>query len=310
MSDTTSLPNLAASIAELVRSAMLEIRPRLVEAALSGNRGEHKNERHSDNFLSDYDLWMHQHYKEALTEHLSSFVYASEEADPEVIGPEADPDLCVLVDPLDTSELAVRSLYGYTHVMVYSRQLARPILAVIGDIFHHNQLYIGARDESGTDRAFLVTADLVEHSLTEPSQANLSQALVTNYLMRPSERFSPLAQQGSFLEALSAPSGDDGKRRGRIGVDFGSVSLCHVAAGLTDASVEFAKGFAIWDLLPGHYVLHAAGGTLIDLQGKPIALDYNLGSLESIAAAMNPRQKFIAAGNPRLADEILRSLHV
>ncbi|MEV7550545.1 inositol monophosphatase family protein [Amycolatopsis sp. NPDC089917] len=309
MNHEPSIPDLAARIADLVKGMMLEIRPRLVKAAITGNRGEHENVRHSDNFLSDFDLWMHRRYKEAIAEHLTSFVYASEEADPEVIGPDPDPDLCILVDPLDTSELAVRGLYGYTHIMVYSRALARPIVSVIGDIFHHIQLYVGARDDEGVDRAFMVTADSTRYVLDQPSQANLAEALVTNYLMRPDARFAPLAQQEGFLAALSAPSAGD-KKKGRIGVDFGSVSLCHVAAGLTDATVEFAKGFAIWDLAPGHYVLHAAGGTVVDLQGRPLSLDYSFDSLADITAAMNPRQKFVAAGNASLADEIVKTLRV
>lgn len=301
------LPAGAARLAGTVRSVMAEIRPRLVEAALSGQRGERRNLRHGDNFLSDHDLWMHRRYKEALVERLPSFVYASEEADPEVIGPDSDPDLCVLVDPLDTSELAVRCLYGYTHVMVYSRALARPVVSVIGDIFHHLQLYIAARDETGVDRAFLITADQREHLLDRTSSAALPQALVTNYLMRPEERFKPLARQEEFLNSLATPS-EDGRKRGRIGVDFGSVSLCHVAAGLTDATVEFAKGFAIWDLSPGHYVLHAAGGTVVDLDGETLPLDYGLDTLADIASAMNRRQKFVAAGNADLAAEIVRTL--
>jgi myo-inositol-1(or 4)-monophosphatase len=307
MSPDTAVSGLAGHVAELVRGMMAEIRPRLVEAALSGRRGENENTRHEDNFLSVYDLWMHQRYKELLTEHIPSFVYASEEADPEVIGTDSDPDLCVLVDPLDTSELAVRALQGYTHVMVYSRSLARPVVSVVGDIFHHVQLYIGARDDQGTDRAYVVTADLAEHILDAPSPKALSQALVTNYLMRPGERFVPLARQQLFLEALGAPS-DGGKARGRIGVDFGSVGLCHVAAGFSDAMIEFAKGFAIWDLSPGHYILHAAGGVVVDLTGTPIPLDYELDSLADISSAMNRRQKFIAAADVTLADEILKTL--
>ncbi|NUS94163.1 MAG: hypothetical protein HOQ36_17460, partial [Nocardia sp.] len=198
---------------------MVEIRPRLVDAALSGCRAESENVRHRDNFLSDYDLWMHRRYRELLVEHVPSFIYASEEADPEVIGDDADPDLCVLVDPLDTSELAVRALHGYTHVLVYSRALARPVVAVVGDIFHHVQAYVAARDDIGNDIAFMVTADGAEHRLETPSSASLSEALVTNYLMRPEQRFGPLARQRDFIDALSG--GGEGK--GRIGVDFGSV---------------------------------------------------------------------------------------
>jgi myo-inositol-1(or 4)-monophosphatase len=132
--------------------------------------------------------------------------------------------------------------------------------------------------------------------------------LVTSYLMRPAERFTPLAGQVGFLEALSRPS-PDGARRGRIGVDFGSVSLCHVAAGFTDATLEFAKGFAIWDLAPGHYILYAAGGTVLTLDGDPLPLDHGLTSLTSIAKAMTPRQAFIAAATPQLARQILSTPH-
>lgn len=307
MSSETPIPELAEKIADLVKATMGEIRPRLVQAALTGRRAENENLRHEDNFLSDYDLWMHQRYKELLAEVIPSFIYASEEDDPEVIGDDPDPDLCVLVDPLDTSELAVRALHGYTHLMVYSRSLRRPVIAIVGDIFHHVQFYLAVRDDDGSDRAFLITADGERHTLESPSNAQLSQALVTNYLMRPAERFRPLAQQERFFDALGAP-GEDGRAKGRIGVDFGSISLCHVAAGFTDATLEIAKGFAVWDLSPGHYILHAAGGTTIDLDGNTIALDYGLNTLAEINRTMGTRRKFVAAGNHALAEEIRNAI--
>ncbi len=308
MTTPAAYTDLAHRITNLVRQTITEIRPRLIDAALTGHRAENENPRHSDNFLSDYDLWMHQRYKQLLAQTIPSFIYASEEADPEIIGDDTDPDLCVLVDPLDTSELAVRGLYGYTHVMIYSRSLARPVVAVVGDIFHHIQIYSAARDDTGTDRAVMVTADGQQHTLNRPSRAPLSEALVTNYLMRPAQRFQPLAQQHEFLTVLSATS-ENGKAKGRIGVDFGSIGLCHVAAGFTDSMIEFAKGFAIWDLSPGHYILHAAGGHVIDLHGSPIPLNYGLTSMTEIHHAMNTRQKFIAAGHLELAEKIRTTLH-
>jgi myo-inositol-1(or 4)-monophosphatase len=72
--------------------------------------------------------------------------------------------------------------------------------------------------------------------------------------------------------------------------------------------IEFAKGFAIWDLAPGHYILAAAGGTVLDLDGNPLSLDYGLNSQNDIARAMEPRQKFVAAGSEQLAREIVRTL--
>jgi myo-inositol-1(or 4)-monophosphatase len=135
----------------------------------------------------------------------------------------------------------------------------------------------------------------------------LKDALVTNYLMRPAERFAPLAGQQRFLAALGA-SAEDGRQRGRIGVGYGSISLCHVATGQTDAMVEFAKGFATWDLYPGHYILEAAGGVVLDLQGDPIPLEGRLGSKERIAKAMSLRQEFVATATVELANEIISTL--
>jgi myo-inositol-1(or 4)-monophosphatase len=307
MTSAHALAPLADRLAATVRQVMSEIRPKLVEAALSGNRGESDNLRHTDNFLSVHDLWMHRRYRELLADYLPAFVYASEEADPQVVGHDPDPYLCVLVDPLDTSELAVRGLNGYTHAMIYSRAMARPIASVVGDIFHHFQLYVGARDETGADRAHLITADGQATPLGPTRPKALRDALVTNFLMRPEERLVPLAGQHDFIQALSQPA-PDGKAHGRIGVDFGSVSLCHVAAGFTDTVIEFAKGFAVWDLTPGHYILHAAGGTVLDLHGDPVSLDCGFDSLQDIAAAMDGRQTFVAAGSPELAQEIVKTL--
>ena len=77
-------------------------------------------------------------------------------------------------------------------------------------------------------------------------------------------------------------------------MDFGSVGLCHVAAGFTDAMVEFAKGFAIWDLVPG----------------APIPLDYRLGPVEEITRAMSGRRRFVAAATVEAAREILGALDI
>ncbi|WP_214110232.1 inositol monophosphatase family protein [Acrocarpospora catenulata] len=293
-------PGAAQHLADVVRMVIGEIRPKLIDAALSGDRSENENTRHSDNFLSAHDLWMHQRYRELLAQRFNSFIYASEEDDPFVVGKDPDPDLCILVDPLDTSELAVRALNGYTHVMVYSRALGRPIAAAVGDIFHHLQLYIAVRDHSGDDRAFVFTADGNRHvlDLETRESTSLSDSLITNFFMKPAERFAPLSRQARLLHVL-------GEGRGRIGLDFGSIGLCHIAAGFTDAMVEFAKGFAIWDLAPGQYILSAAGGVVYDLNGVRITLDNQLGTIADITAAMRRRQKFIAAKDEALARSIL-----
>lgn len=308
MSDV-AISELTKTVIDAVREVIEYIRPRLIESALSGKHGEKNNSRHEDNFLSVYDLELHRMYRSLFKKTIREFVYASEEGDPEIIGNDSDPDLLVLVDPLDTSELAVRGLLGYTHVLIYSRSLARPVAAVVGDLFHHIQLYVGTRTNSGHDEAYLVVEGGEPRAIRPRGTLDVNEALITNYLMRPGERFMPLARQVRLLETLDRPS-DDGKSRGRIGVDFGSVGLCHVAAGFTDALIEFAKGFAIWDLSPGHYILHAAGGHVIDLAGSPLPLNYQLDTLTNVSTAMGRRQKFIAAATSELAGQILEDVQI
>lgn len=304
---TDALPETADVLVEVVRTVIAEVRPRLIDAAFTGSRGATENLRHRGNFLSSHDLWLHRRYRDLLGRSLDGFVYASEEGDPEVVGSDPDPDLLVLVDPLDTSELAVRGLLGYTHVMAYSRGLKRPVAAVVGDLFHHIQMYVAGRGSDGRDRACAIVAGAEPRPMSVRPSPDLSHALVTNYLMRPADRFGPLARQDRLLTALGAPSAD-GTSWGRIGVDFGSVGLCHVAAGFTDAMVEFAKGFAAWDLFPGHYILHAAGGTVLDLAGDPLPLDYGLDSMPRIRQVMGRRQRFVGAGSRGLAGAILDRL--
>ena len=202
MSSIGAPMDLGEGLAEMVASVMDEVRPRLIEAAFSGDRGESDNTRHADNFLSAHDLWMHDRYRKLLAQRFRTFVYASEEAEPQVVGDEAEPDLCILVDPLDTSELAVRGLNGYTHVLAYSRSLSRPVASVVGDIYHHIRLYVASLGSDGVDRAFAVTADGGRHPLVSRGPRRLSESMVTNYLMRPGERFIPLSQQDGLLRAL------------------------------------------------------------------------------------------------------------
>src|SRR4051794_14765896 len=103
--DARSIPgtHLAEVLPRIVRPVASEVRPRLVRAALSGGRGGNANERHHDNFLAGPDIWKHGRYRELPAVELDSFGYPSEDAEPDLVGTQGDPDLCVLVDPLDTS---------------------------------------------------------------------------------------------------------------------------------------------------------------------------------------------------------------
>lgn len=317
--DHDQIAAVAQACERTIATALDTYRPQLLDAGRSHDRHQVPNQRHRDNFLSHFDLELHRHYRDELRRSVGGFTYLSEEADPETIG-EAD-DLVVLVDPLDTSELAVRGLHGYTHVLAWSRRLDAPVAAVVGDFFHEVCLYTAVRTADGARAALRTRAGDTHELRTSPPPVD-GPLLVTNYSMRPTTRFAPLAAQHDLLAGLaqglgpersgpgdpSASSGQTGDR-GRIGVDFGSIGLCHVASGATDAFVEFAKGFALWDLLPGRFILEAAGGTVTDLTGTPLAWP-SLTDPTAVKDALTTRQTFVAAPTPATASALAGRIHL
>jgi myo-inositol-1(or 4)-monophosphatase len=295
------LPQAAVeAVINIVLDVIATYRPRLLDMAVHHDSGERANPRHADNFLSVIDVELHDVYRRHLHRLLGPIVYASEEGDPEVLSDgAAAPRYLVIVDPLDTSELAVRGLLGYTHVVVYSLLHRHPLLAVVGDFFHEVHLF-GAQRVDGADAAWLRTRGGGERPLVTSRVEDVSHALVTSYSMRPTSRFLDLARSTRLLNALAQD--DEG---GRIGVDFGSVGLCHVAAGFSDAMIETAKGFALWDVYPGQYVLHSAGGIVCDLDGEGLPLTLDVNDLDDVSRLMRRKQKFVAAGTPKLAARLL-----
>lgn len=303
------IKHIAESTIAIVDSFIVTFSEKLIRTAVKGERGELRNARHRDNFLSNIDMELHTLYATELTRILPTFIYASEESEPQLYPADSsdNPEYVVIVDPLDTSELAVRGLHGYTQVVVFSVAEQRPVVAVVGDMFHDIRIFCAYYTNNGKDRAFLRTRHGRTMNIRSSQETLLNKALVTSYLMRPNERFKRVAEEHAFLDALSE-QGPDGIRRGRIGVDFGSIGLCHVAAGFTDAYVEIAKGFNLWDLFPGQYILEASGGIVVAPDGTRLSLKLPLKHIADVRECMNKRQKFIAAGNISLLNQIISTL--
>jgi len=76
-------------------------------------------------------------------------------------------------------------------------------------------------------------------------------------------------------------------------------------------AIEFAKGFATYDILPGLYIGLKTGLTILDLNGNPITSKLDL---DEIFAAFRKDAKhpkctpFVAAKDPTLAEEVIRLL--
>ena len=304
------LPDIAKNVCEIVERVVSEYSGRLLETAMRKDRGEISNQRHSDNFLSEIDVELHERYRVEFAKLFPGCIYASEEGDATILGagPSSSPEYIVLVDPLDTSELAVRGLCGYTHVAVYSIAKGKPVVAVVGDMFHEVRLYCGTHLAENDEIAFVRTKSGNSFEIGCGSTVSVNRSILTTYLMRPKERFRVIAQEEQLLAELSSANAD-GKRSGRIGVDFGSIGLCHVATGGTDAFIEVAKGFWPWDLYPGQCILRAAGGTVIDLKGNEISLELP-NTVDGMKLVMNERRKFIAASSNTLAQAVLSKLSV
>ncbi len=300
---------LAESLIAIAGDFAAEYAGRLLDTALSGRHGSLPNPLHAGNFLSELDLELDRRYEERLRAILPPFIYLSEEREPPSDLPTGaqGPELAVLVDPLDSTELAVRALRAHTHVLVYSLREQRPLACVVGDFFHHVRFFFAFRDGRDRDRAFLIAGDGDPRALAPSRETSLSRSLVTNYSMNPRDRFLRIAEQRRLLEGLSQPD-ESGQRRGRIGLDFASIGLCHVAAGFSEAMIEIASGFALWDLLPGQYILQAAGGLITTPRGEELPLDLGLHTAHDIRLAMDRRQQFVAAGNAALHAAIMESL--
>jgi myo-inositol-1(or 4)-monophosphatase len=96
-----------------------------------------------------------------------------------------------------------------------------------------------------------------------------------------------------------------------VNLSWGSNTIIQVAAGYADLAIEFAKGFATYDILPGLYIGLKSGLTILDLDGHPISTQLDL---EQIFAAFRKdakhpkRTPFVAARNPALAEQVIRLL--
>ena len=97
----------------------------------------------------------------------------------------------------------------------------------------------------------------------------------------------------------------------RVNLPWGSNTIIQVAAGYADVAIEFAKGFATYDLLPGLYNGMKTGLTILDLSGHPLTAKLDIDQVFTTfhSDAQHPqRTAFIAAKDPALAEQVLRLL--
>jgi len=125
-----------------------------------------------------------------------------------------------------------------------------------------------------------------------------------NVLTTKVDRYRALSGQTDLLDAIR-------EQDGRVNLSWGSNTIIQVAAGYADVAIEFAKGFATYDILPGLYIGLKAGLTIVDLSGNPITSKRDLDEIFTTFrkdAAHPLRTPFIAAKEPALVEQVLKLL--
>ena len=214
---------------------------------------------------------------------------------------ENDADLVVFIDPIDGTEFIEALQGGWSLIAVYDRRADEVIAAVAGDIFL-DRLYWASK--SGYPEGL----DFITHSWFRldggPAPKTSLQGARVNVLTTKVERYQALSQQTALMNAIREADG-------RVNLSWGSNTIIQVAAGYADVAIEFAKGFATYDILPGLYIGLKTGLTILDLSGNPITSKLDLEDIFAMFRRDPQRPKrtpFIAAKEPALAEQVLRLL--
>lgn len=214
---------------------------------------------------------------------------------------EEDAELVVFIDPIDGTEFVESLQGGWSLVAVYDSGTNDVLCAVAGDIFL-DRLYWASRT------GYAECLDFITHSWFRldggaAPKAQLAGARV-NVLTTKVDRYRALSEQTALLDEIR-------KEDGRVNLSWGSNTIIQVAAGYADVAIEFAKGFATYDILSGLYIGLKTGLTIVDLHGNPLTTRLDIDRIFAAFrqdAAHPLRTPFVAAKNPALAEQVLRLL--
>jgi myo-inositol-1(or 4)-monophosphatase len=219
---------------------------------------------------------------------------------PDSLDPD-DAEWVAFIDPVDGTEFIENLQGGWCLLALYNRALDRVEAAVAGDIFL-NRLYWASHNGPAE------CLDFVTHSWFKldggPEPKKSVEGARINFLTTKVDRFLAVAGRTRLLDAMKV-------RDGRINLSWGSNTIIQVAAGYADAAVEFDKGFATYDILPGLFIGEKAGLTILDLDGNRLTSRIDIPSVFSAwrADSKKPkRTKFVAAKEPELAQQIVELL--
>lgn len=218
-----------------------------------------------------------------LDAHFHDYKLVTEEAKGHVVVKGTPSDAwCLIADPLDGSAFARRRIpLASVSLCVYCLSRQRPLVSAVTDVFL-NVTYLTA-DHLG---ASFLRFDEQEMPIASARTGRLRLAAGTALGAQPL-RFSALAAQAELTNSVRW-----------IVNSGGALDICRVAAGDLDFSVEFAKGFRIWDVAAAGHILQNAGGVFGCPDGTPITLQ----------EPVDKRFQFIAAANQNLFSDLTKAI--
>jgi fructose-1,6-bisphosphatase/inositol monophosphatase family enzyme len=189
----------------------------------------------------------------------------------------ASPELLVLVDPLDGSDMVARGYpSGSIAVSVVDMATARPVLSRIAEVF------------TGFQYSALGPVALKDGAAIRPSDVrSAGDALVVSYFASRS-RIALFRQQIEIRWEACRMLRNYG----------GLVDIAKVGAGQCDAMVEVLKGFVAREYVAGLHIAEAAGAVASTLDGGPVPVHLD----------RSERCKFIVAATPELHHELIQIL--
>jgi fructose-1,6-bisphosphatase/inositol monophosphatase family enzyme len=183
-----------------------------------------------------------------------------------------DPQLLVLVDPLDGSDVAAR---GYPlcsiSVSIVDMETTTPLLSRIAEVF------------TGLQYAALGGSATLNGARMHPSGVTATRdAFVVSYFAS-SSRLAAFRQTGNWDEF-------------RLVLNYGGMlDIAKVGSGQCDAMVEVLKGMVAREYIAGVHIAQTAGAIATTLSGDPIPVLLN----------RDARSKFVVAGTRQLHANVL-----
>ena len=226
------------------------------------------------------------------------FIRNNGEVEEDVIDPSCG--YYVILDPIDRSTEAARSIAGFSHFSICSFEKG-PLFSIVCALFNpYISFYYAVRGQGAFIKIRKAESKPIKPIF--PSKAkNLKGAYIGAYTGRPG-RLKAVSKCEKLFEKMEEES--------VIVNTSGSYGFALAASGQIDAFIEVMKGYRWHDIISGAHILQEAGGVVMSLEFGELVdpfLDFS-GDIDAIKERLYFRQRFLSAGTYQLAGKVCREL--